>query len=81
MKEDNGQYLDTIMENFLICTFSEEIGNYQSLPEPLLEKYFEKFRYPEQFEEKDGQWKAVLFHPKEETKGDDREFLKMSALV
>ena len=73
VKEDKGQYLDTIMGDFLICTFSEETGSYQSFPKPLMEKYFEKLRYPEQFEEKDEQWKAVPFHPRAKEREQQRE--------
>lgn len=49
IRGEDGQVKDIIRGNFFIAYAPIESESFESLPKEKLEKYMEKFRYPEQF--------------------------------
>lgn len=49
IKDDNGEIIDVIHGDFFICYAPIGSENFHSLPDELMEKYNERFRYPEDF--------------------------------
>lgn len=47
--DDNGNLTEIIAGDFFICSAPENSDDFESLPENLIQKYKEQFRYPEKF--------------------------------
>ena len=56
---------DVIVGDFFIVRSNVEAEKYESLPKELMEKYSEKFKYPERFYKQNGQIKAYPIKPKD----------------
>lgn len=56
---------DVIAGDFFLARSNIEAEKYQSLPKELIEKYSEKFKYPERFYKQNGQIKAYPIKPKD----------------
>lgn len=47
--DDNGNFTEIIAGDFFICSAPEDSDDFESLPENLIQKYKEQFRYSEKF--------------------------------
>lgn len=47
--DDSGNLTEIIAGDFFICSAPEDSDDFESLPENLIQKYKEQFRYPEKF--------------------------------
>ena len=63
--DENGQVMDVIAGDFFLCLAPVTSENFESLSPELLEKYKEKFRYPERFFRTEEGVKIVTVKPRE----------------
>ena len=47
--DNSGNLIEIIAGDFFICAAPEDSDNFESLPENLIQKYKERFKYPEKF--------------------------------
>ena len=63
--EDNKEMVDIIASKFFICYAPPESESFQGLPDDMMKKYKEQFKYPERFsKEVGGNIVAEPFKPK-----------------
>lgn len=65
VKEIEKQMNEIIVGDFLICYTTPESENFKSLPDNLIDKYMEIFKYPERFSKVNGEITATKVKPKE----------------
>lgn len=65
VKEIEKKMIEIIAGDFFICYAPPESENFKSLPDNLIDKYTEIFKYPERFCRVNGEINAVKFTPKE----------------
>ncbi len=63
IRDENGNIQDIIAGKFFVCYAPIESENFQSMPKELMDKYREKFKYPERFEKEGSEIKAIPYKP------------------
>lgn len=59
------QISDIIAGNFFIAYAPVDSENFKNMPDDLLKKYSEKFKYPERFYKQNGEIKVTQIKPRE----------------
>lgn len=67
---NDGDLIDIIAGTFIVCYAPTESENFESLPDNLIEKYYEIFKYPRKFFHTNEGIFLIPFDPEKENKGD-----------
>ena len=66
LRDDTGRIYDIVCGTFFVCGLSLEDGDFSSLSDDLIERYTEKFKYPEAFIDFGDHLTVVAMVPMEE---------------
>ena len=66
LRNEEGKVIDIVCGDFFICYAPRDSEDFLSLPPEMMQKYKEKFRYPERFYIVDNEIYPVKYHPSKE---------------
>ena len=66
LRNEEGKVIDIVCGYFFICYAPRDSEDFLSLPPEMMQKYKEKFRYPERFYMVDNEIYPVKYHPSKE---------------
>lgn len=66
LRNEEGKVIDIVCGDFFICYAPHDSEDFLSLPPEMMQKYKEKFQYPERFYMVDNEIYPVKYHPSKE---------------